>query len=71
MMSDVLVFPDNGKGERDQVTDLKEQLVEEGIFSTVSEIPTHLVIFMLQHWQQIYDAGYWEGLYKDNDGVLH
>lgn len=67
----VIQFPNKAKEHRDQVTELKERLVEDGIFDTVSEIPTHLVIFMLQHWQEIYDAGYWEGLYKDSNEVLH
>ena len=67
----VLQFPNVGKPERDQVTDLKERLVEEGIFDQVEDIPTHLVIFMLQHWQEIYDAGYNEGVTRGYGEILH
>jgi hypothetical protein len=70
-MSNVLVFPIRGKDDRDQITELKERLVEDGIFNNVSEIPTYLVIYIIQYWQGIYDAGYWEGLRKDKNEVFH
>lgn len=66
-MSNVITFPNRHKEERNQVTELKECLVEEGIFNTISEIPTHLVIFMLQYWQSIYDAGYVGGKYEERN----
>ena len=41
-MSNVVKFPD--RFEDDQMNELKERLVEDGIFNKVSEIPTQLVL---------------------------
>jgi hypothetical protein len=56
-MGNVLKFPNRSKHERDQVTEIKESMVESDIFNTVLEVPTHLVIFILQYWQEIHDTG--------------
>ena len=57
MKSNVVQFPSRAKESRNQVVEVKEELVESGIFDSVSEVPTSLVLFILQYWQEIHDTG--------------
>ena len=71
MNSNVLIFPSRDKDGRDQMTAIQERLVEGGLFKTISEVPTVLVLFILQYWKEIYNAGYVEGACRDDEKVLH
>ncbi|MDH4020319.1 MAG: hypothetical protein OEU84_12035 [Xanthomonadales bacterium] len=57
MKSNVIKFPSREKESRDQVVEIKEALVLGGHFDSVKDVPSSLVLFILQYWQEIHDSG--------------
>ena len=57
MKSNVIRFPSREKEYRDQVLEIKEELVNGGHFDSVADIPTSLILFIVQYWQEIHDTG--------------
>ena len=41
----------------EQCVEVKEELVNGGHFNSVTDVPTSLVLFILQYWQEIHDSG--------------
>lgn len=57
MKSNVIRFPSREKEYRDRVLEIKEELVNGGHFDSVADIPTSLILFIVQYWQEIHDTG--------------
>jgi hypothetical protein len=54
-------FPGLEKTEGETHQAVKEELVLKGIFPDSNSIPTGLISYVIESWEQVYEAGYADG----------
>ncbi|MEJ8568859.1 hypothetical protein [Elongatibacter sediminis] len=65
-MAKIFEFPDFDPDTRQHYTEVKEELLKQGIFHDPEKIPPGLIHFIIEWWGTIYEAGHTDGLIKNS-----
>ena len=60
-MAKIFKFPEFDPETRQHYTEVKEELVEQGIFHDPAKIPPGLIYFIIEWWGTVYEAGKADG----------
>lgn len=69
-MAKIFTFPDFDPETREHFSEVKAELVKQGIYHDESRIPPGLIYFIIEWWGSVYEAGRADALFESNADIL-
>jgi hypothetical protein len=63
-MAKIFEFPEFDTDTRQHYSEVKDELVRQGIYHDPSRIPPGLIYFIIEWWGTVYEAGHADGVFE-------